>query len=775
MLYLNPPFPIIRGVSLFRDHLDPLQWYYMPVSPRLSQINDAATGKSRPALQLIKFRGDAGGGGFLNFDVNVGVGEDVLDDIKAELRSPQFRLPPGSIQLSPVPLTGGTVKLLLLGQESSPPPRPAASPAPSNSSAAAAPTLDPTLPRFVTRISHEAHPALYLDNQAAFSVMLDEAGVTLLEQALQGNMAPIAVVYALDYLALRPAYNVHLRMDWDRIQKHMDEHFGVNTLFTSIDIDKAVDELVENRAIVLEADTFVPEGEDTAGIISNRDRALNEVRDMITDAFFTSSIDPVKPRSDDWDKATRTAARVATIVATGGWAGIGTFSYKKFDYKRVDRKVLDVTMRERTTVKRSIYPQGHLTGLFQVLRDQNLKISDFVTAVSLNDPWFQKRRVTVIPRVDWSTDSVSSLNVTLRYGADTRNLILDKSTPSKEVVWLSRLHNGVMERDVIASYRVNFQGVDTHERPVTLQSPEQTVRVENLEINPRELYSIVMVPVTVPAAGFPWARYPLVEAHLRYHDAARALHQQQVFLLTKEKPDDTWPLFVLQRGDVPISYRLIYRAADNRDYTTPWTSTLDQQVIVRDPFPQKRTVTVVPAVDWNIVDQIFVDFDYEDAPNNFRVSESINLTESDRASKTFSVDLRNPSARRVAYSVTILFKDGQVAEIPQSHTLEPRVFVRADMRGRRIVTVSAPRVDFAARKIARIQVDLRYLDREAGLRFDGSVTLNSHTDTGSFEYDYVDLAKPRYEYRVTIFFLNGMTREKDWQPTAAPDLSITEN
>jgi hypothetical protein len=61
------------------------------------------------------------------------------------------------------------------------------------------------------------------------------------------------------------------------------------------------------------------------------------------------------------------------------------------------------------------------------------------------------------------------------------------------------------------------------------------------------------------------------------------------------------------------------------------------------------------------------------------------------------------------------------------------------------------------------------------LRFDGSVTLNSHTDTGSFEYDYVDLAKPRYEYRVTIFFLNGMTREKDWQPTAAPDLSITEN
>jgi hypothetical protein len=769
MLYLNPPFPIIRGVSLFQDHLDPLQWYYMPVAPKLSKMN------GRPALQLIKFRGDAGGGGFLNFDVNVGVEESVIDDIKAELRSPQFKLPPGPIQMSPVPLTGGTVKLLILGQES-PQPRPAGTgSAGTGSTTGAAPAPDPNLPRFVTKISHEAHPALYLDNQAAFSVMLDQAGVTVLEQALQGNMAPIAVVYALEYLALRPAYNVHLNIDWDRVQKHMDEHFGVDTLFTSVSIDNAVDELIEKRAIVLEADTFVPEGEDTASIIASRDRALNEVRDMITDTFFTSSINPVQPRSDDWDKATRTAARVATIVASGGWAGIGTFSYRKLNYKRVDRKVLDVTMRERTTVKRSIYPQGHLSGLFQVFREQNLKISDFVTEVSLNDPWFQKRRVQVISRADWETDSVGSLNVTLRYGSDSRNVILDKTTQSKELVWLSRLTNGAMEMDVAASYKVNFKGVDGHERPVTVQSPEQVIKVENFEVNPRDLYSIVTVPVTVPGAGFPWARYPLVEAHLRHEDAANGLKQQQSFLLNKDKASETWPLFVVQRGDVPLSYRLIYRGADNRDVETAWLSTLDQQVIIRDPFPQKRTVTVVAAVDWKIVDQVFVDFEYEDAANNFRVSDSVNLSETDRANKTFSVDLRDPNARRVGFAVTILFKDGQVAEIPKSHTLEPRVFVRADMRGHRIVSISAPKVDFAARKIARIQVDTRYLDRDASLSYEGSVTLSSSSGKGTFEYDYVDTAKPRFEYRVTFFFLNGMTRERDWQAVDTADLLITEN
>lgn len=46
---------------------------------------------------------------------------------------------------------------------------------------------------------------------------------------------------------------------------------------------------------MIEADTFVPEGEeDTNGIIKNKDLALNEVRDMMTDAFFKPSLDPIK-------------------------------------------------------------------------------------------------------------------------------------------------------------------------------------------------------------------------------------------------------------------------------------------------------------------------------------------------------------------------------------------------------------------------------------------------------------------------------------------------
>src|SRR5436309_4662732 len=113
MLYLNPPFFVIDGVSLFPDHADPLQYYFLPMMPRLTL--GGPDGKV-PQLQLIKYRGKAGTGGFLNFDVNVGIDPDDLADVARQLRNAAKLddLP----RLAPVPLVDGTVKLLLLGAES---------------------------------------------------------------------------------------------------------------------------------------------------------------------------------------------------------------------------------------------------------------------------------------------------------------------------------------------------------------------------------------------------------------------------------------------------------------------------------------------------------------------------------------------------------------------------------------------------------------------------------------------------------------------------------
>ena len=775
MLYLNPPYLVIEGVCVFSDHEDPLQFYYLPMMPKLTQLDDPATGEKVPQIQVIKYRGAAGNGGFLNFDCNIGLDKEKLDTVVDSIKSTmRLRETP---RLGPVPLIDGTVRMLLFGAASSDPtpPRSGATGGTTPSSTTSttvtsSPTGTPTGPKFVTNILGAAKPALYDKNQAAFSVALDQNGVTALEQALKGEMSPIGIVYSLDYLGLRPAYNVDVNVNWDRVQHHLDQKFGTRFLVFSSEIEKAVDELIDNRDVDINVDTFVPEGEEESGITGRRDKAVEEAREMITNAFFQSSLDPVKEQKDAAD----TALKVIRGIATAGIdAKESLFSYKQIDYTRIDKKSLNFNMRERTTVRRTIYPQGHLSGLFRTLRDGGENLDRFVISVDLDDPYFERRRVKAISRADFEGDSIGSLDVRLSYANNPKNLILDPSQASSEVEWASNLVNGALQREVKTSYKVTFKDVDNMERPLTLESPEQTTRFDNLEINPRELYGIVHVPII--ALNFPFDRYPQVEVGLRYVDEPNGIRMDETFLLTQEHPEREWKIFVRDPQRTKFEYKIIFRAADNRDIERTWVEADEEHVFVRDPFPQKRVVDVVTNVPWALVQEVFFDLSYDDPQNDIKQEASLHFSQTDSNSKSFAVELRNLNLRRIAYSVTIMYADGRFVEIPRSFTLERRIIVRADMRGHKIVTIRPQPVNFATTKIKELTVETRYVDAEAGLSFSNVAKFASADDETSFEFDYVDPAKSHYEYRTNLLFTNGLTKATDWQQTDKDDLIVAIN
>lgn len=759
MLYLNPPFHIIDGVSLFSDHRDPLQYYFMPLAPKFTTIQDSE-GKDIPSFQLLKYRGSAGSGGFLNFDVNIGIEQDALEDIRTQLKI-LARLDEQP-RLAPVPLIDGTVKMMLFGKETR---------------TTDGETTDEVTTeedeRFVIKIDQHAKPALYGNNQAAFSVELDANGVTLLEKAMQGELSPIGIVYSLDYLALRPAYSVRVDVNWDRVQKHIQEHFGVDAIFFSSSIDEIVDELIENRAIVIEVDTFVPEGEDVSGIISRRDQAVNEVRDMITDAFFEPSLNPVKESEDGWDKAQHVAERATAIAVTGGFGAIGTFSYNKLDYTRIDKKSLNFNMNERTTVKRSIYPQGHLSGLFRKLKQEGLDLNRFIIPVDLDDPWFLRRKVKVISRANFEEDSIQSINVKLKYGDNTKNVILESSNAREEVSWDSIIKEEAMEKAVTMGYQVSFKGIDSTERPIELESEEEEVLVENLEINPRELYSIVHVPIL--ALSFPWENYPHIEVQTMYVDEDNNIRMDESFLLDKDHSGTEWKIFVRDPQKTQFQYKLTYRAADHKDIEGTWRKTDEERITIRDPYPLKRKLMVVPNFKWSEVSNVFVDLMYEDSENNVYEEDSFEFSEINATSKTFSVDLVDPDRRMVSYKVIILFKDGRLVEVPRSFTLERRIIVRSDMKGRRIIRIRSEDIDFSEKQLKKMKIGIRYEDNEAGLSYADEYTIKSKENQAYFEFDYVDDQKTNYEYSVKYFYENGLAKTKDWEKNNAEELIIPIN
>jgi hypothetical protein len=753
MLLLDSRTREIDGITVFPDHADPEQWYYMPLAPHLTTVRDRAAGVDVPQFLLLGFRGDAGNGGFLNFDVNVGASQSQIDRLAQAIANDEnLRNAP---RLAPVPLEDGTVRLMMLGKAS-------------DSATGPTGTQD-----FVLKIDHHAKPALYGDNQAAFSVRLDQDGFSLMRSCLDGEILPVAVIYSLDFLGLRPAYNIRLKVDWDRVQKHMDESFSVGFLFSSSEIGKAVDELVDSRAIVLESDTFVVESDENKGIIDRRDAALAQVRAMITEAFFNVSLPPWTPeKKPDWERAMDAVGRFAgqqAAHAAGGPAValMPSFSYKRMDYTRMDRKSLNVNFSERVAVKKSIHPQGHLAALTKTLRDGGLPLDRFVKQVSLDNDWFQKRRIKGVVRADMAADEIASINLRARYAGKPRNALLTPAAPEASFEWLSELRNGAMVREVEVDYEVTFKAVDTSERPAVLKSEPRMVDVDNLEIMPRELYALVTVPVL--AENFPWDRYTSVEVHLRYIDEANGIAQRDVFRLTAEATSANWKMFMLDPARTGFEVRKVFRAKDNRDVEHAWTPCDDTQVVVRNPFPTRRVVQVVPSVNWSEVSEAFVDFRYEDAANDLLVEESLTFSEG-ASSKAFAVDLRDPSRKSVFYRVGLHYKDGRFVELPESMTNATRIALRADAKGRRIVTVRPP-ADFERRKLRKCTMRLRFEDFAAGLAFEDEFVFENGSSLAEFEYDYVDPARMRYEYKASFLFENGLSKTGNWTATAATDLA----
>jgi hypothetical protein len=773
MIYLNPPYFLIDGVSIFPDHADPLQFYFLPMAPRLTLVPDPTTGAQDPSIQLIEYEGAAGTGGFINFDVNIGLDQDKLDDVTQKLQ--QAAHLDGTPILSPVTFVDGSVKLLILGAETPAPGGTAgvgtgASGASSSTAGAGSGSAGtPASPRFVIKMQGATKPALFGDNQATFSVQLDQYGATVLEAALKGAMAPIAVIYSLDFVALRPAFNVHLQVDWTRVQTHMDDSFHTGFLFFSSDIEKVVDKLIEDQVIVLQIDTFVTDAEGGKSLSDDRDRAVSEVYEMIKNTFFESSLPPPQPgQPDDWSKAEGAAQAVSAMALTGGAAALGCFSRKSVDMTRTDQKTLNVDISERTSVQRTIYPQGHLNGLLSTL-EQGQSLDRYILKVDLDNPWFTRRTIKVVSYADFVADQVASIDVTLTYNGLVKTVTLTAAAPSASVDWSSVLQNGQMVRPVTYTYTVNFAGVDTTQRPGQLTSTELTEIGDALTIQPRSsLYAATVVPIR--ADSLPFDRYPSVVVDVRYNDATNNVRDQSSWVLDAKTPGATWQLFLIDPANRAFDYQLTFTLASGGTSVTPWVTTDSGKIDIGDPFPAKSQLIVMPGVNWVTTDQVLVHLAYPGKDNPV-VQQNFIFNSGAAASQTFVADRQDPTQTAVYYEARIISKNGQVYSVPGSVTTDSFLIIQPGMKGHQILRVQPQAVDFASIQVTEIDVQVRYQDPANGFDESAAFKLAGQRDVQQFPYDYLDPTIPP-QYRCDVQLDNGQTRSFDWQPAGGSTVTI---
>jgi hypothetical protein len=760
MLYLNPPFHLIEGVTVYADHADPNQFYFLPAAPHLTVIDGV------PQIQLIQFTGSAGSGGFLNFTVDLGISDELFKTVRGKIAG-IFNVQ-GDVLLAPVPLEDGKTRLIMLGKQSDPVPgQPPVVPGGGD------PPPPSGLPEFVLKIDHPAKPSLFGNNDAIFSVQLDQAGVTMIKDSFNGVLMPIGIVYELEFLGLRPAFNVHVHANWDRVQTHFEERSSERVLFFSSEVDTIVDKLIEDQVIVIEIDNFVPEGEDGGKVISDPKKVVDQVKDMIFQTFFKPSLDPVSGGKDGWEHATDVATQLSTLAVTGGWAGIATASYVKRDLTRVDKKLFDFNLHERTTVRRSIFPQAHLQGLARVLREGPHTPDEFIRSVDLDDPFFRRRHVHVLNRVDLAADQVASIDVSLRYGTESKSVLLDSTKDNDTLDWASVLVDGAVDKRLLAGYTINFSSAaGALDRPSSLTAETRTIDSDTFEIFPSQddLYYVVSVPIE--ASDFPFDRYPQIQVDLRYDDAANGISLRDTLILDAGHTAQTWKWFLRDRNKDTFEYRVTFRAKDNRDVSRDWQPNAEEQVRVRDPRPRSRTVTVVPPPTWSMVSQVFVDLFYDDKPNGVSAEMSMNFNSTAAGPQVFKVAIEDVDMRVVQYEVKLLLSDGSLIQLPRSMTLQNQIFVTMDMRGHRVVALRPQAIDFKGKNVREVRASLHYQDGGNALDYASEFTFKSADEVAFFEYDFLDPQHRAFTVGSKTLFADGFVNARQPQTVDSDTVEI---
>ncbi len=267
MLQLGSRMQTIEGVTVFPDHADERQAWYLPAHISLARRPE----DNRPAFTFLKYKRAATasgveGGGFLMFAVELGLPEEVEQAIRSEL--------PAGTRLSAVPFDTGTVECVALNLQ--------------GPGGTVATVGDNGTFIAVEQILGASMPSLFGNNTAMFSLTLSQEGATLLEQAFAAGATPIGVIYKLSFTAMQEALNVKITADFERIYRHFSMGLNANVYYVELGIEVGIEELVQAGAIKIEVTNFSTD-DDKA---EQEQQAISFFKDHLLSKWFEPTLQP---------------------------------------------------------------------------------------------------------------------------------------------------------------------------------------------------------------------------------------------------------------------------------------------------------------------------------------------------------------------------------------------------------------------------------------------------------------------------------------------------
>lgn len=655
MITIEPPIYQLRGTTIFRDHENPDQFYYLPATPQLAP---------NLPLRIFKYRFDltdnpasdptrARGGGVAQFEVEIPPPNRarLLPDLASLAGRP-------NAVLSPVMFRKAQVHAIVAK-------------GPSNA---------------LVEDVIETHTAPLVEpHHAAFALALTAEGATFVDRAARGGDLPAGVVYEMQFLALTPSLHARVTMDYERIYDRFSASVGF-TYYVSVKLDLDLQWLIEHDLIKIDITAFTDD--------ADRERQQRLVMNLITarvqQDFFRSGIPPAPEEGVAGPLGQMLAGLVGS---SSNITSASAFFVLKAKMEVVrEHKTFEMTFHGRSAVPLTHVSSGFLSTMVQ--DTANLVVREIET----DDPFFSSLDVQVLPAVDFEEIAdLDAVAIHLAHGAHRKSFLVTKDATGPFLFQVPLTN----PRQDLYQWEVEY----TFDPTLGTGEPRVTAgpfpsRQRALLLNPLAHFQYRRVQVLLGPIDL--ALVPQLRIHLRVRADDQLTVATHVIRLHAGHTEEVWRLHLpADTGRLRTFARVDWEDPGGVSHEGEEEEVTGVSFVALGPYREILTVTVQPGINWASAAAVMLEFEYRDGDHI--VTRALTFTAAQAATQRVEFPLLDRTKRSYRWRYTITNADGSVEDgdwQTSDRTMLGPVRVRETGRDVRVVWVGAAgdalalRVDF---------------------------------------------------------------------------------
>ncbi len=720
MLELGNKTITVDGVTVFADHADPDQFWYLPGPVQLARRAD----DNRAAFTLIKYGNVSNdaieGKGFLMVEVDLKLDSNVERKIMSKISS----MAKGTPKLAAVPFDDGTVECIALDLQG-------------GGGTTAQVSADGTF-QAVENILGGTVPSLHGNNSAAFSLALSQEGSTILEGVFKKSGTPVGAVYSLKYSGLRPALEVEIKANLKRVYDHFSAGLDAQVYFVRAGIEAGFEKMVDDKLIEINVINYSTEEDRTA----KEDWALNFFKENLLAEWFRPTLtpgtlagsgaqatgldavqqlarnmrppatttpppaptpapapgaatpaatQPAAPRPDEnsgapessavignppvIDGDVNNAAATATAMppqpqqvtpasasgvrpqATPSAANLSVdTALVSFKLKMI-KQIEEKTLTFKFTRSEAVQRTYSPQGFFGLLAEDLNKEGHFFE-IDGDDSFFREFRVSVEAPFDKDRIGLSSAHVQLDYGKEG-----DTDKKHKDFV-IDKTSEEKMDWMVKLIPGVNkySYSVQYHFDPDSeWKGDKMSYEFEAKLTDDRTLLlhpfdSLAFIEVEASASQIDWTQVADAELHLSYESKDGWKEKETLFFSESNAADQHWKIRSSDIENKAFTYFIKYNMRDGNSRETEPITTETTRVAIGNPL-KAINIEFIPLFQPDTVKTIFIDVTYEDIENDIRVKERLKMNGTATDSIPFNLHVVDDTKGTYSYQTTVLGKD----------------------------------------------------------------------------------------------------------------------